>query len=58
MIPIKKEAKEIHIKELALFRNYYLNTKRDLKNGTAKASIPKDENDVKTDTWKYVAVCV
>ena len=38
MLPIVKEGKQIHEKERDLFRNYYLNTKRDLQIGTAKVS--------------------
>ncbi|KAF2177781.1 cytochrome P450 [Zopfia rhizophila CBS 207.26] len=42
LLPIKREGKKIHQNERDLFRNYYLNTKQGLKNGTAKPCVCKD----------------
>lgn len=36
MLPIKKEGRELHRRELQLFRDLYLKTKEDLKRGKAK----------------------
>jgi hypothetical protein len=37
--PIKKRAAEIHQQELALFKGHYLEAKKRLADGTAKASV-------------------
>ena len=36
LLPIKKEGREIHKRELTLFRGHYLKAKQGLKDGTAK----------------------
>ncbi|KAJ4387337.1 hypothetical protein N0V93_007926 [Gnomoniopsis smithogilvyi] len=42
LLPIKKEGRLIHERELSLFRRYYMNTKQGLKEGIAKPSICVD----------------
>ncbi|RYP12514.1 hypothetical protein DL765_007276 [Monosporascus sp. GIB2] len=42
LLPIKKEAKEMHQRELKLFKDYYFDVKRGLHNGTAKPCISVD----------------
>ncbi|KAH7383957.1 putative cytochrome P450 [Pyrenochaeta sp. MPI-SDFR-AT-0127] len=42
LLPIKKEGKKIHQNERKLFRNYYLETKEQLKVGRAKPCVCKD----------------
>ncbi|KAI2618200.1 cytochrome P450 [Hypoxylon sp. NC1633] len=42
VLPIKKESREIHQKELKLFRDYYLDAKRGLYAGTAKPCVCVD----------------
>jgi len=39
ILPIKKEAREIHERELKLFRGHYLNAKKGFKEGTAKVHL-------------------
>lgn len=41
----------MHERELALFRGYYLEAKRQLKNGTAKVRLgPPNQSDVSKDS--------
>nr|BDX35607.1 cytochrome P450 monooxygenase StrG [Stachybotrys sp.] len=42
VLPIKKEGREIHNRELKLFRDLYLKTKEDLRNGKAKPCVCVD----------------
>ncbi|KFA67216.1 hypothetical protein S40285_06288 [Stachybotrys chlorohalonatus IBT 40285] len=42
MLPIKKEGRELHRRELQLFRDLYLKTKEDLKRGKAKPCVCVD----------------
>ncbi|KFA72996.1 hypothetical protein S40288_03258 [Stachybotrys chartarum IBT 40288] len=61
LLPIKKESKEMHQKELTLFKDYYLNQKRALHQGTAKPSICLDivkmqkEEGLSDDLAAYIA---
>jgi hypothetical protein len=41
LAPIKKEGREIHRRELKLFRGLFLNAKTGLQDGTAKVRDPE-----------------
>lgn len=40
LLPVKREAKKLHQREITLFRDHYFETKRKLQNGTAKVCTP------------------
>ncbi|KAK8037829.1 cytochrome P450 [Apiospora marii] len=42
VLPIKKEGRELHRRELKLYRDLYLQTKKGLQDGTAKPSVCVD----------------
>lgn len=40
LLPVKREAKKLHQREISLFRNHYFEARRKLQNGTAKVCTP------------------
>lgn len=49
LLSVKKEGREIHNRELKLFRDHYLNTKQRLKDGVAKVA---QIQDVYVQMWR------